>query len=335
MHVLVTGASRGIGRGIAIELALAGHNVYITGRNQKTLNQVDTDASKIAKNENHQQFKNIIGFTCDHSNDEEVEKIFEKIPELDCLINNAYSGVAAIMEANQQPYFQLPITMWDELNHVGLRNNYRCCHHATRKMMNITNTKSNETAKDTSSFTERRNANKPGFVINISSMGGAASIFNAAYGIGKEGKDRMMVDFGLELRKHRTNIYAISLWPGAVKTETIIEQMEKDPTGNLKKIFSNGESTRFAGRCLAAIFENINQDNQSYIKFLNGGIITTADIGSKYGLKDIDNRIVPSGFSLKNMLFAAGLRKVAGWVPSWVTLPKWVFTAGTYGKRMR
>ena len=338
MQILVTGASRGIGRGIAIELALNGHNVYITGRNQKTLDQVNQDAAKIAKTENYPTFKNITSLTCDHSNDDEVEQVFNKIPELDCLVNNAYSGVNAIMEANQQPFFQLPITMWDELNNVGLRNNYRCCHHAVRKMMKINSSQNlspNQTATDTSAFVERRNAKKPGFIINISSAGGAISIFNAAYGIGKEAKDRMMVDFGIELAKHKTNIFAISLWPGAVKTETIMEQMEKDSSGNLKRIFQNGESTRFAGRCLAAVFDKMGEDNQSYVKFLNGGIVTTSDIGNKYNLKDVDNRVIPSTLGLNGILYAAGFRRAASWIPGWCKVPKWVFALGTYGKRLR
>ena len=334
MHILVTGASRGIGRGIAIELALHGHNVYITGRTQKALDKVISDAKEIAKNEKVENFvnsdPNLVSFVCDHSNDQEVQQVFDKIPKLDCLINNAFSGAKPIIDAKERPFFQLPIEMWDQVNHVGLRNNYRCCHFAARKMLQI-----GEESATTAESWKNRNKQNPGLIVNVSSAGGAVSLFNAAYGIGKEAKDRMMVDFGLELEKHKTNIYAFSLWPGPVKTELCMEEVEKDSTGHLKKIFENGESTRFAGKCLAAIIKSMGQDDCKYAKYLNGGIISTADIGRKYGLSDVDDRVIPSGLGVKGILYAAGFRKFSAWVPGWLKMPKWVFALGSYGKRIR
>ena len=60
---------------------------------------------------------------------------------------------------------------------------------------------------------------KSGLIVNVSSGGGLAYLFNCAYGIGKAGCDRMAADCGHELRKH--NVAMVSLWPGPVKTEMI------------------------------------------------------------------------------------------------------------------
>jgi dehydrogenase/reductase SDR family protein 1 len=64
---------------------------------------------------------------------------------------------------------------------------------------------------------------KSGLIVNISSMGGWQYIFNVSYTIGKSACDRMATDCAIDLKKE--NVAMVSLWPGAVKTEFVQENM--------------------------------------------------------------------------------------------------------------
>ena len=127
---LVTGGSRGIGRGIALQLGEAGAIVYITGRNasnlQKTCDEVKARGAREA-----------IPVVMDHAKDKEVERLFERIKgeqdgRLDICVNNAYAGVNAILENVGKKFYEAPLDMWDKMNAVGLRNHYLCTVHASR-----------------------------------------------------------------------------------------------------------------------------------------------------------------------------------------------------------
>ena len=164
---LVTGASRGIGRGIALQLGQAGATVYVTGRHQPTLEaciqEIKERGAKEAiplqgnKNsylflieDNNRNFSNFDQETnefpynqaffslVDHSNDKEVEQIFTKIAkdqngQLDLLVNNAYAGVDIINQQMKKPFWRAcPYETWDTINGVGLRNHFACTSFASR-----------------------------------------------------------------------------------------------------------------------------------------------------------------------------------------------------------
>lgn len=103
---LVTGATRGIGRGIAIGLGEAGATVYITGRSLNSSYTNDDISGTLAET---QSAVEQVGGVCipvqvDHSDDEQVRLLFESIQDeqngqLDLLVNNVYSGVKAIKDA--------------------------------------------------------------------------------------------------------------------------------------------------------------------------------------------------------------------------------------------
>ena len=143
----------------------------------------------------------------DHSKDEQVEALFNKIKKenngrLDILVNNAFAGVDVIFNPGNKrsKFYNLdPAEQWDALNGVGLRNHFMCTVYASRLMVERTE----------------------GLIVNISSAGGIRYLFNAAYGIGKAACDRMAADCAIEFRE--SNITMVSLWPGPVKTEFIQE----------------------------------------------------------------------------------------------------------------
>lgn len=308
---LVTGATRGIGHGIALQLGEAGATVYITGRTltlppgEESVGSCLTDTAK----EIESRGGKCIPVQCDHSKDEDVENLFQRLKseqsgQLDLLVNNAYSAVTAIMKNIGVPYWEQPMNMWDTVNNVGLRNHYLCAVHAARLMV----------------------PRKQGLIVNISSVGGLRYLFNVPYGIGKEACDRMAADCAMELKKH--NVAFVSLWPGIVKTEHMLSNSDKldektlekaagpdSPIkidkNKMKEMLQNAESTEFAGKCIVHLAQDPNIMRKS------GHILMTPELASEYGIKDIDGRTIPSMRQV-NQFPGAGL------LPNWVRLPKWM-----------
>jgi dehydrogenase/reductase SDR family protein 1 len=320
--ILVTGASTGIGRGIAIALASAGHQVTITGRNQTTLDQV---ASDFKDQSGTGCAGKIVPKVCDHSDDKAVEKLFGEFEKLDVLINNAYSAVNVIAKVSKLSFWEIEPSVWDDVNNVGLRNHYRCSTFAARIMI--------------------KNKPEAGLIVNIGSAGGAMTLFNACYGIGKEGKDRMAVEMGREFRKKRENVYAMALWPGAVKTEKI-SAMYANPDGATltsggdpaktdlnTQMFMDGESTTFSGLCLAEIVARM--EDKKFMRSVNAKISWTCDLGKEFGLRDVDGRVIPSYIQMNVILKMAGWSKLSKFIPSFVKLPKFLFVSDAFGKRFR
>ena len=126
---LVTGASKGIGKGIACQLGQAGSTVYITGR---SVNKLVECAEVIQKHGGK-----AISVPTDHSNDVSVKQLFEQIKseqgKLDILVNNAYAGVDMIFSNARKKFHEMdPVLAWDKINGVGLRNHYLCTTYASR-----------------------------------------------------------------------------------------------------------------------------------------------------------------------------------------------------------
>ncbi|XP_073853249.1 dehydrogenase/reductase SDR family member 1 isoform X2 [Macaca fascicularis] len=114
---VVTGASRGIGRGIALQLCKAGATVYITGRHLDTLRVAAQEAQSLGGR--------CVPVVCDSSQESEVRSLFEQVDReqqghLDVLVNNAYAGVQTILNTRNKAFWETPASMWDDINNVGL-----------------------------------------------------------------------------------------------------------------------------------------------------------------------------------------------------------------------
>ncbi|CAJ0931486.1 unnamed protein product, partial [Mesorhabditis belari] len=307
---LVTGASRGIGRGIALQLGQAGATVYVTGRQPKESDATKLDSyslpslEKTAKEVTERGGKGIVVY-CDHGNMDNVKDLFERIDKenngkLDILVNNAYSAVTAIFEGTGKKFYQQEAEVWDEVNNVGLRNHYYCCVYGSRMMVK----------------------NKKGLIINISSPGGLRYLFNIPYGVGKEALDRMSADMSKELRPDGVTV--ISLWPGAVRTELVTGMQQADQSGahsETAKMFADGETIEYPG--IAVVRLAGDKDKM----LLTGRTLLTADLGDKYGFVDIDGRTPPNLRSVSRLLNYGGWKGLSDWVPHWVRLPGWYMWA--------
>jgi len=303
---LVTGATRGIGKGIALQLGEAGAIVYITGRTLKASGK-DTTSLETTAAEITSRGGQCIPVQCDHGNMDDVEKLFERIKteqhgQLDVLVNNAYSAVNRIMETQGQKFWEVSPDMWDDVNNVGLRNHYFCSVYGSRIMV----------------------PRKKGLIVNVSSGGGLRYLFNIPYGVGKEALDRMSVDCAIELRKQQVS--CVSLWPGAVKTEVISTLMEEGidgdknskRTADFTKIFENGESTEYAGKCVVHLAQDPNILKKS------GRVLLSVELGNEYGFTDLNGQSPSNYRTVKFLVAMSGHTWISALIPSFLKVPFWI-----------
>ena len=320
---IVTGATRGIGKGIALQLGEKGAKVYITGR---TLDPPKGSKVGGSLRETAEEIKarggDCIPIQCDHSKDGDIESLFEQVKrendgQLDILVNNAYSAVNAVFSNLEVKFWDQPVSMWDTVNNVGLRNHYICSMYAARIMV----------------------PRKQGLIVNVSSPGGLRFLFNTAYGIGKEACDRMAADCGHEL--YSSNVAFVSLWPGPVGTEGVLTNLDDSssstkpipkramPPGmkdssrtRIRNMFTESETPEFAGQCIAALAMDANIMKKS------GKIVMTFDLGIEYGLHDKEGHIPMDICSVKGALKETGHTWLAAMTPSFFRIPKWVLALG-------
>ena len=210
---LVTGASRGVGRGAAIGLAECGVRVFATGR---TVANADLPAA-------------IARVPCDHLRDDETTQAFSKAADgLDVLVNSAWGGYEQMSENGQftwlLPFWEQPNHRWTAMMDAGVRAAFVAASHAARIMV----------------------PQKRGLIVNISHWAAQKRLGNAIYGISKAATDKMTADMAHELRPH--GIAVVSLYPGLVRTELV---MAAAAGGWLD--LSNSESPEFIGRVIAAL----------------------------------------------------------------------------------
>ena len=213
---LVTGASRGVGRGIAKSMGDSGFQVYATGRRIET---ADLPAS-------------VARIPCDHLDDLQTAAAFARVTAeaggLDVLVNCAWGGYERMVENGSftwmLPFWEQPAHRWASMMDAGVRAAFVASAHAARMM------------------TSRRR----GLIVNISFWAARKYIGNVIYGVSKAATDKMTADMAHELRPHGVTV--VSLYPGMVRTEAV---MQAAAAGVLD--VSNSESPEFAGLVIAAL----------------------------------------------------------------------------------
>ncbi|KAL2790116.1 dehydrogenase/reductase SDR family member 1 [Daubentonia madagascariensis] len=300
---VVTGASRGIGRGIALQLCQAGATVYITGRQLDTLRATAQEAQSLGGR--------CVPVVCDSSQENEVRSLFEQVDQeqqgrLDVLVNNAYAGVQAILNTRNRAFWETPASMWDDINNVGLRGHYLCSVYGARLMVPAGR----------------------GLIVVISSPGGLQYMFNVPYGVGKAACDRLAADCAHELRCH--GVSYVSLWPGLVQTELLKEHIAKDEAPQdpqfkqFRSHFSSAETTEMSGKCVVALATDPN------ILSLSGKVLPSCDLARRYGLRDVDGRPVQDYLSLSSVVSnVSGLGWLSSYLPGFLRMPKWIITLYT------
>ena len=210
---VVTGGTRGVGRGVGRELAQAGARVFATGRTAP-------DAADPA----------VTGLRCDHAVDDDVEAAFSRIlgdaGSIDILVNNVWGGYERMVDGGEftwpKPFWEQPLWRWDAMFSAGVRAHYHAARLAAPGMI----------------------ARQRGLIVNVSHWAAQKRIGNVAYGVSKAATDKMTADMAIELRPH--GVAVVSLYPGMVRTEKVMEAAAWLD-------LSNSESPEFIGRAVAAL----------------------------------------------------------------------------------
>ncbi|WP_085663774.1 MULTISPECIES: SDR family NAD(P)-dependent oxidoreductase [unclassified Pseudomonas] len=252
---LVTGASRGVGRGIALALGAAGATVYVTGRSTKegdaplpgTVYQTAADVSAAGGQG--------IAVVCDHGDDGQVKTLFEQIEReqghLDILVNCAICIPVELTDI--APFWEKPLSM-TELFGVGMRSVYVACHHAAPLLLKC-----------------------QGQIVNISSAGGRCYMHGPAYGAAKAATDKMSHDMAHDLRPFQVGV--IALWPGLVKTERTLAVCADEPE-KYGDWLAMGETPQFLGKVVAALYHDEQRMSRS------GQVFYAAELAIEYGIQD-------------------------------------------------
>ena len=317
---LVTGASRGIGKGIALELAAQGATVYITGTSTTTTAKTDTQSDPGTIQETAEQINQLggkgIAVCCDHSQDDQVQALMDQIAReqptgLDILVNNAFRLPAGGVERLYGKFWEQGPEVWDTLHTVGLRSHFVASCFAMPLMLQ---------AKQH----PKQHLPRP-LIGMISSFGGLTYTFNVPYGVGKAGVDRLAKDMAKELRPE--DISVISYWPGLVDTErTQVAVANGEWDKYVKLPLDNAETPRFTGRAIVATA--LDPDN---LKTKSGTYQVVAELAQEYGFTDVNGNVPPSIRSLQFLIPSyASDQFPAAWmdkIPDW-KLPFWVMAQG-------
>ena len=250
-----TGASRGIGKGIAIGLGEAGATVYVTGRTRGTGDRtIDTTAELVSLAGGQG-----LAVEVDHAIDDEIDGLFRLVESehggLDILVNNVFK--IPDPPAWEGGFWEHPLEIWDDQVGIGLRSHYVASRSAAPLLFRCTGS----------------------MIFNITSPAGFTYLFNAAYSIGKAALDRMTHDLGIELLPKGVSV--IGLRPGPVRTEFIQDQA----SAGVSVLTEGVETPIFIGRVVAAIATD--QDRFE----MTGRVHWTTDLGSHYRLVDEDGAV--------------------------------------------
>lgn len=266
---VVTGASRGIGKGIALELGAAGATVYVTGRSVRPgrlPGTVSATAAEIDELGGHG-----VAVPCDHGEDDQVVALFERVAyehgTLDVLVNNVYDAPGSAKWLGK-PFWQVPGEGFDETFRVGVRSHYVAAVLAAPLLM-----------KDLG-----------GLIVNVSSPGAVGYTHNVVYGVAKAAVDRMTADMALELAPHLVSV--VSIWPGIVNTELLQTIPPGEDGRRILQLPGEGEydlagaeTPRCAGRAVAALAGDKAVSDRS------GRAFYVAELAEAYGFTDVDGRV--------------------------------------------
>jgi dehydrogenase/reductase SDR family protein 1 len=261
---VVTGGTRGVGKGVALALGEAGALVYVTGRTMDRGGSQWPGSLKETEEEIAARGGKCIPIVCDHADDESVRKVFDRVHaeqdgRIDVLVNNVFAAPAQ-MPINV-PFWKLDDGLWETLLRVGLRSHYIASRCAAPKMV------------------ERRQ----GLIVNTSSGGAVRYTFNVPFGVQKAGVDKMAKDMAHDLRPF--GVASVVIWPGFIKSEKFLAQPDRMPPALAKRIMEHGESAEFVGRAVAALAADPD------VMAKSGQLLLAAELAREYGFADIDGRV--------------------------------------------
>jgi NAD(P)-dependent dehydrogenase (short-subunit alcohol dehydrogenase family) len=264
---VVTGASRGAGKGIAVALGSHGCLVYVTGRSENEGDAEVPGTIYATAREVTEAGGQGIAVKCDHSDDEQVKALFERViaeqGRIDILVNNA---------AWQGNVLSAPGQFWEKslevakMIDVGARSGFVASWYAAPHMVK----------------------QDKGLIVFTSAPGSMHYCMGPSYGAHKAAVDKMAFDMGTDFADAGVNVAAVSIWMGSLTTERLMGMMDAMP--ELKKNLEGTlESAGYTGHIAWTMFN----DPEMFAKF-NGKTVIGAEVGKEYGITDQDGKYPPS-----------------------------------------
>ena len=262
---VVTGSSRGMGRGIALALAEQGATVYVTARTVKPgVHPLPGTVGEVVAEVDRRGGKGI-GVQVDFGDDQQIATLFARIKSeqgrLDILVNNAIWLPEDMTEPGG--FWEKPISDWHLID-IGLRSYYVAAWHAAHIMV----------------------PQSSGLIVDISGYVGVTYTYSVVFGTCKAAVDRMARDMAIELKPH--NVASLSLWQGFTFTERAERNLKAVPGMASQLVSSAGVSVEFPGRVIAALA------NDPAVMKRSGGTFIAAELAQEYGVTDVDGRSPPS-----------------------------------------
>ncbi len=263
---IVTGASRGAGRGIAHALGSHGCTVYVTGRSTTEGDASMPGTIHATAAEVTQAGGKGIAVACDSSDDAQIKALVDQViaeqGRIDILVNNA----CAVHDQLSAPgnFWEKPLAIGNMIT-VGVRSGFVTSWYAAPHMVK----------------------QDKGLVVFTSSPGAMHYCFGPAYGAHKAGSDKMAFDMGVDFADAGANVAAISVWMGALTSERLLEMMAAMPE-RFEHLEGTLEPVDYTGHLAWAIY------NDPDLMRFNGRTLIGAEIGKDYGITDADGRYPPS-----------------------------------------
>lgn len=269
---VVTGASRGAGRGIALALGEVGATVYVTGRSVKGNSTSDNIPGTIDETALLVTVRGGVGIPvqCNHTVDAEVEALFARVKEeqgrLDILVNNAWGGYENYNGDRwsdetkfTDPFWQQSMQRWEGMFTAGVRSHLLSSRFAVPLML----------------------PHHHGLIVNTTAWDRDKYLGNLFYDLAKNAVNRMASGMALELREY--HIAAVTLAPGFMRTERVLAAYAENSFD-----LSGTESPEYIGRAIASLAADDNVMEKS------GKVLSVGDLAQEYGFTDIDGRLIPA-----------------------------------------
>lgn len=262
---VVTGASRGAGRGIALVLGAAGATVYVTGRSARggpttegLPGTIDDTADEVTRRGGQG-----IPVRCDHTADVDVAALFERVRHehgrLDLLVNNAWGGYEHHdYRTFAAPFWEQPASRWEAMFTAGVRAQLFASRFAVLLML-----------------PQRR-----GLIVCTVAWSFGDYLGNLFYDVAKAAVNRLAFGMAHELRPH--GVAAVALAPGFVRTERVLAAHAAHPFD-----LTGTESPEYIGRAVAALAADPEVLRKS------GQVLTVGELAQEYGFTDTDGRQLP------------------------------------------
>jgi NAD(P)-dependent dehydrogenase (short-subunit alcohol dehydrogenase family) len=270
---LVTGASRGAGRGIALELGAAGATVYVTGRSvdgRPTTDNVPGTIDESARAATERGGRGI-AVRCDHTIDTDVESLFSRIRDdhgrLDILVNNVWGGYenSECRPLPLVPFWEQPLHQWDGMFTAGVRAHLVASRLAVPLML----------------------PHRRGLIVSTTAnLEALPYLRNLFYDLAKNAVARFAWAIAQELREH--GIASLAVAPGFMRTERVVEAFRRAGVPDaINRPGGPNETPAYLGRAIVALASDARVIDKS------GHLVDVGTLAREYGFADTDGTQPP------------------------------------------